>query len=177
MRKLLIAAVLALSVPAHAADKNGPPATLDQILALESLKRPMTCNVELSAAGTFLKAGPREASGGFGGGCDVIAANLLIGAGLRADFADWRNSGSLFAKIGLVLNSGAHLYGLAEWKVPEWKVKDAGQLHLGAGGELKLEIVNPNLWIFTEGTIAATKFGPLATKDDIVVRTGARYRF
>ena len=52
-----------------------------------------------------------------------------------------------------------------------------GQLALGAGTEIKLELINPNLWIFTEGTIAATKFGPTATKDDIAARTGLRFKF
>ncbi len=160
---------------AKAADK-GAPATLEQIMALKDPSK-STCYLEASVAGTALKSAPREAQGGIGGGCDAVLANLLIGGGIRADWADWRNAGSIFAKMGVMLNSGAAIYGIAEWKVPEWKIKDAGQLALGAGAELKLELINPNFWIFGEGTVAASKFGPLATKDDVTARIGARYKF
>jgi len=176
MRKVaaIAAAALALALPAQAADLS-KPATLDQILALPDRKA-STCHIEASASGVFLRD-DREAQFGAGVGCDVILANLLIGGGFRADFADWRNTGSIYAKLGLAINSGANLYGIAEWKVPEWKVKDAGQLAVGAGAELKLEFINPNFWLFTEGTVAATKFGPLATKDDITSRAGFRMKF
>jgi hypothetical protein len=153
----------------------GKPATLDQILALPDRKA-STCYVEASAAGTYMQSS-REAQAGIGGGCDAILANLVIGGGIRADFADWRNAGSVFAKIGLVINSGAHIYGLAEWKVPEWKPSAAGQLMLGVGSEIKVEIINPNLWLFGEFSAAASKFGPAVAKDDVGVRIGARYRF
>lgn len=172
MRYLAAIAVIFAAVPAFAADK-GAPATFEQIIAAKD--RPATCHVEASAAGTFLRDN-REAQFGAGMGCDVILANLLIGGGLRADFADWRNTGSIFAKLGVSINNGAHLYGLLEWKVPEWKVKDAGQLAVGAGAELKLDIINPNLWGFAEASYAATKWGT-ATKDDVNTRLGLRYKF
>lgn len=167
-----IAGILALATPALAADK-GAPATIEQIIAARD--RPATCHVEASASGTFLRDN-REAQFGAGLGCDVILANLLLGGGFRADFADWRNTGSVFVKLGISINNGAHLYGIGEWKVPEWKVKDAGQLAVGAGAELKLDIINPNLWGFAEGTYAATKWGT-ATKDDLNTRIGIRYKF
>lgn len=175
MRKVaaIAAAALALALPAQAADK-GKPATLEQLISAPG--NPLAgCYVETSIAGTFLRS-DREAQAGIGGGCDAILANLVIGGGIRADMADWRNTGSIFAKLGIKINNGATIYGLAEWKVPEWKVKDAGQLALGAGSELQLQLINPNLSIYAEGTFAATKFGT-ATKDDIATRLGLRYRF
>ncbi|MEQ1670121.1 MAG: hypothetical protein ABL893_04600 [Hyphomicrobium sp.] len=176
MRHLLIsiAAALALALPAHAADKAGPPATFEQIVAARA--NSTACYVETSVTGVFLRD-TREAQAGAGFGCEAKLFNLLIGGGLRADLSDWQNTGSIYMKLGVAINSGVNLYGLAEWKVPEWKVKDAGQLALGAGTEIKLELINPGLWFFTEGTIAATKFGPLATKDDIAARTGLRLKF
>jgi hypothetical protein len=61
--------------------------------------------------------------------------------------------------------------------VPEWKPNAAGQLMLGVGSEIKLEIVNPGLWLFGEVGASAAKFGPAVSKDDLSVRMGARYRF
>lgn len=163
-----------MATAAHAADK-GVPATLDQILAMPDRKA-STCHVEVSAAGVALR-NDREAQFGAGVGCDAILANLLIGGGFRGDFADWRNTASIYAKIGLAINNGARVYGLAEWKVPELKIKEAGQLAVGAGAELKLEFINKNFWLFGESTVAATKFGALATKDDWTNRIGVRLGF
>lgn len=176
MRKLpILAAFLALASPAVAADKGKPPATLDDLLK-DRAPNYTTCFVETSATGVFLRDN-REAQFGAGVGCDARLYNLLIGGGVRADFSDWRNTGSIFARVGMFINNGAVVYGLAEWKVPEWKVKDAGQLAIGAGAELKLEILAPGLWAFAEGTADATKFGPAATKDDVTARVGVRYKF
>jgi len=176
MRKLpILAAFLALSTSAIAADKGKPSASLDELLKPAN-PNSTACYVETSVTGVFLRS-DRQAQGGAGLGCDAKLYNMLIGGGLRADFADWRNTGSVFAKVGFYLNSATALYGLAEWKVPEWKVRDAGQLALGAGAELKLEIVNPQLWLFLEGTADATKFGATATKDDVTARTGIRFKF
>lgn len=174
MRYLLPVIAALIAVPALAADK-GKIATLDDLIEKKSPNY-TTCFVETSAAGVFLREA-REAQGGAGVGCDAKLYNLLIGGGVRADFSDWRNTGSIFAKIGVFINNGAAVYGLAEWKVPEWKVKDAGQLALGAGAELKLDIINPGLWAFVEGTADATKFGSTATKDDITTRLGLRFKF
>jgi len=175
MRKALAIAVILAALPVQAADK-GSPATLEDIIALRnpSLGR---CYVETSVAGTFLRA-DREAGIGIGGGCDMTLANLVIGSGIRGDWKDGAGNavGSIFAKLGVMINNGATIYGLAEWKVPEWKVKDAGQLALGGGAELSLAIINPKLSIFSEATYAATKWGT-ATKDDANVRMGLRYKF
>jgi hypothetical protein len=175
MRKLpIIAAFLAFASPALAADKGQPEAKLGHLLSPATSNA--TCFVETSATGVFLRA-DRQAQGGAGVGCDAKLYNLLIGGGVRADFSDWRNTGSIFARIGVFINNGAILYGLAEWKVPEWKVRDAGSLALGAGAELKLDIINPHLYGFAEGTVDATKFGPAASKDDVTARMGLRYKF
>lgn len=177
MRKALVfAAILAAALPVQAADKGAPPATVEDIIALRntSLAR---CYVETSVAGTFLRA-EREASAGIGGGCDATLANLVIGAGVRGDWKDGAGTaaGSIFAKLGVAINNGATVYGLAEWKIPEWKIKDAGQLAIGAGAEISLNVINPNLSIFSEATYAATKWGT-ASKDDANVRAGLRYKF
>lgn len=174
MRKMIALAALAFAIPAHAADKGRPHATLDQVLL--SAPRPVTCFVETSVAGTFLKA-DREAIAGIGGGCDAQLANLILGGGIRADWGDLKNTGSIFAKLGVSINNGAIVYGLAEWKVPEWKPAQAGQLAIGAGLEIKLDIINPNLSGFVEGTHSALKWGAGATVDDTNIRLGARYRF
>ena len=178
MRKFAVpaAALLALALPASAADKGSPPATLEQLLAQQS-KSLAGCHVETSVAGTYLaNATARDAIVGIGGGCDAILANLVIGGGIRADWGDLANTGSIYAKLGISINNGATVYGLAEWKVPGWKIKDAGQLAIGGGAELSLSIINPNLSMFAEGTFAATKFGA-ATRDDVTTRLGLRYRF
>lgn len=170
-----IAAIL-VALPVQAADL-GKPATLADIQSLPppSLAR---CYAETSVTGTFLRT-DRVASYGIGGGCDATLANLVIGGGLRGDWTDGAGIavGSVFAKLGIAINNGATLYGLAEWKVPDWKIKDAGQLALGAGGELSLSIINPNLSLFAEGTVGAAKFGATATKDDVNTRLGLRYRW
>ncbi len=175
MRKSVIAAAaIVLAIPAQAADK-GKPATLDQIMAMPN-KQASTCHIEASATGVFLRD-DREAQFGAGAGCDAILANLLIGAGFRADFADWRNTGSIFAKIGLVINSGANIYGWAEYKVKDLKLKDSGQAIIGLGTELKLEFVHQNFWIFTEAGAAASKFGGAFPRDELTARTGFRIKF
>lgn len=176
MRYLAAIAATLLAVPALAADLGKPKdATLEQIMALPDPSK-ATCYVETSVAGTFLRD-TREAQAGVGGGCDARLYNLIIGGGLRADLADWQNTASIFAKLGMVLNAGVHLYGTAEWKVPEFKLDKAGQLMLGAGTEVKLEIINPGLWLFTEAAVTAAKFGSAASKDDVAVRSGLRLRF
>lgn len=173
MRYLLATAVILASTAVHAADK-GKPATLAEIMAIPD-RSAVTCYVETSVAGTFLKD-TREAQAGVGGGCDTKIANVILGAGIRADWADFRDSGSLFAKLGLALNGGAIVYGLAEWKVPGWQPDKAGQLHVGAGTELKLELLNPNLWLFGEATYAANSWGQ-TTADDVTGRLGFRWKF
>lgn len=178
MRKALVftAILLALSgCRSEAADK-GAPATFEEVLALKTAS-PARCYVETSVVGTFLRA-DRQASAGIGGVCDVTLANMVIGGGIRGDWRDGAGvaAGSVFAKLGLSINNGAVIYGLAEWKIPEWKIKDAGQLAIGGGAELSLSIINPNLSIFSEATYAATKWGT-ATRDDANVRAGLRYKF
>jgi len=175
MRYIPAVAAALLASGALAADKGGKVATLDDLLRDRSPNY-TTCFVETSATGVFLRD-DRQVQGGAGVGCDARLYNLLVGGGLRADFADFRNTGSIFARIGIFINNGAVVYGLAEWKVPEWQPRDAGQLALGAGAELKLDIIAPGLWAFAEGTADATKFGSTATKDDVTARVGLRYKF
>jgi len=178
MRKALVfaAILLALSGCRSAAADLGKPATFEDIIALKGAS-PARCYVETSVAGTFLRA-DRQANVGIGGGCDLTLANMVLGGGIRGDWKDGAGTaaGSIFAKLGIAINNGAVIYGLAEWKVPEWKIKDAGQLGLGGGAELSLNIINPKISIFTEGTWAASKFGT-ATKDDVNARVGLRYKF
>lgn len=184
MRKLLIVAAL-MTVGFFDASRNtsfaadlGKPKDMtfeDLLKAKAPQPQSTTCYVETSVAGTFLRD-TREAQAGIGGGCDAKLYNLIIGGGLRADISDWQNTGSVFMKLGVAINSANTIYGLAEWKVPEWKIDKAGQVAIGAGAELKLELINPGLWLFGESTFAATKWGQ-ATKDDLNVRTGLRLRF
>jgi hypothetical protein len=175
MRYAAALAVILAATPALGADK-GAPATFTDIMAIKAAS-PARCYVETSVAGTFLRA-DRVANYGIGGGCDLTLANMVIGGGLRGDWTDGAGTaaGSIFAKLGISINNGAVVYGLAEWKVPEWRIKDAGQRGLGAGAELSLNMINPNLSVFSEGTWAASKFGT-ATKDDVNARIGLRYKF
>lgn len=174
MRYIPAVAAALLASGALAADK-GKVATLDDLIEKRSPNH-TACYVETSVSGVFLR-NDRQLQGGAGVGCDAKLYQMLIGGGIRADWADWRDTGSIYAKLGMYLNNGAAIYGLAEWKVPAWKVRDAGSLALGAGAELKLEIINPGLWLFTESTVDATKFGSAATKDDVTSRLGLRLKF
>tara|TARA_R110000868_G_scaffold317799_1_gene578593 strand:- start:461 stop:1003 length:543 start_codon:yes stop_codon:yes gene_type:complete len=172
-----LAVILAATpvTPVLGADKGAPPATLDDLLSLRA-KAPLAgCYGELSMAGTFVAAGSRDAQAGVGGGCDRVVGNTIVGAGIRADFGDFK-SGSLFAKAGFTVNPNAAVYLLGTYAVNDWKLKYAGQFNLGAGAELSIASLVPNTNLFVEGTTAVSKFGPLATKDDVVVRFGARIR-
>lgn len=133
------------------------------------------CYAETSLAGTFIRAGNREATGSIGMGCDTNLDKLIVGGGIRADLGDDINAGTIYGKIGMAINAATHLYGLAAWSIPDWKIRDAGQLHLGFGAETQF-VVN-GLSLFGEGTVAASKFGAGATRDDVQARVGARYRF
>lgn len=157
MRKVLACAAL-IALPAHAQD-------------MPSLKG---CYVETSVAGTFLAAGPREGQLGAGLGCDTRIDLIVLGGGIRGDFGDFK-SGSAYAKLGFALNPHLHLYGLGEWKVPDWKIRSAGQLHIGAGVETS--VLFNGVSAFLEGTTSLAKFGPAAANEDIAIRLGARYRF
>jgi hypothetical protein len=175
MRKLpIIAAFLAFAAPALAADKGKPEAKLEHLLAPQTSAT--TCYVETSVTGVFLRS-TREAQAGGGVGCEAKLYNLLIAGGIRADASDWRNTGSINARIGLFLNNGANAYVWASWNVPEWKVKQAGEAMVGAGAELKLDIINPHLRAFLESGVAASKFGTDGQKDAIETRLGFRYAF
>ena len=174
---LIVAAAVVASFPACDVAMGADlakPATPKQIAELP-LPSMQGCYVEASAAGTFLRAGNRDAIGGIGGGCDAILSGILLGGGLRADFGD-ATAGSVFAKLGVMVNSSLALYGLAEWKVPDWKIKDAGQASIGAGLETRIQWVD-GLSLFAEGTTSVSKSGPNTTTDDVQVRLGARRRF
>lgn len=173
----LIAALLAFSAPALAADLNKPDATFEDILRMRGVTSPLSgCFVETSVAGTFLREGSRDAQAGIGGGCDTKLGNAIVGAGIRADFMDLK-SGSLFGKLGFLVNPSTSIYALASWSVPDWEIKNAGQLNLGAGSEMSIANLVPNTSLFVEGTTSVSKFGPAASRDDVSVRLGARYRF
>lgn len=171
MRYLAAIAAILTAFPALAADKGAPPATLDQLLAMEPFKRPVACYVEASATGVSLRDN-REAQGGIGGGCDVTLAKLVLGAGIRADFADWRNQGSVFMKFGVAVNGSTTAYFIGEWKVPEWKIDKAGQMMIGGGADTRLSIINDRLRVFGELTTEASKFGALADKHEWAGRIG-----
>ncbi len=183
--KVIIATVVAfgflgglIGSQTHAADLGKPaaPATFEQILAMRD-KQPLTgCYAETSVAGTYLRAGDRNAQGGIGGGCDIIVSGITMGTGIRADWGDV-TTGSVFAKLGIAVNANLALYGIAELRSLDWKIKDSGQLQLGAGVETSLSIISPSLSAFLEGTTSVSKFGPTATKDDVLIRLGARVRF
>lgn len=161
MRKVaVVAAALALADPAQAQD-------------LATLKG---CYAETSLAGTFLAAGPREATGAIGGGCDMTMANVTVGGGIRATWGDF-TAGSVFGKLGVLLNPFASVYALGVWSVPDWKIAKVGQLSLGAGTEISIHSLVPHMSLFAEGTIGVSKFGPATSRDDIETRIGVRYRF
>ena len=179
MRKVsLIAAtaVLALSWSAiitHAADKGGPPATFEEILAV---RQPALsgCFVETSATGTFLAAGNRKAAGGVGFGCDTRLGLAVIGGGFRGDFAEAATAGTAYGKLGLALNPHLHAYGLLAWLAPDWKLKNVGQLHVGAGVETS--VLFNGLSGFAEGSTSIAKAG-ISERNDVLIRLGLRYRF
>jgi len=180
MRKLLIVAgALALALTAcrsEAADLNKPKdLTPEQIMALPDPSK-ATCYVETSVAGTFLR-NTREAQAGVGGGCDVRSSNIIMGAGVRADLADWRNTGTLFLKFGLAVNAAANLYSTVGAKFDDWKVGKTGQFMIGGGAEMKLEFLSPQLWGFAEAEFVASKWGSGITDSDVVTRLGGRWKF
>jgi len=177
MQKVIAAtaAFLALGATALAADKGGPPATLAQIQAMPPVTTLTRCYVETSLVGTFLAAGDRTAQGSVGGGCDLTAGGISLGALGRVDFGD-ATTGSIAAKLGYAINPHLTAYGLAEWRVPEIKINRSGSLFLGGGLETAIAVVN-GLSVFGEASISAAKFGSAATKDDVSTRAGLRYRF
>jgi hypothetical protein len=158
---------------AKAADKGEPPATFEQILAA---RQPALsgCFVETSATGTFLAAGNRTAAGGLGFGCDARLGLAVIGGGFRGDFAEAATSGTGYAKLGLAINPHLHAYGLLAWVAPDWKLKNVGQLHLGAG--LETSVLFNGLSGFAEGSTAVSKVGT-SDRNDVLIRLGLRYRF
>lgn len=174
MRKvsLIAAAALALALPAKAADK-GAPATLDQILVMPNAGTALQgCYGEVSAAGAFLAAGPREATGGVGAGCTIKHGLMMSGLGFRADWGDF-TAGSMYARGGVLINPNLAIYSTLVWKVPDWKAARTGTLAVGGG--LETTLFRPELSGFVEADVGVKKWGAAATKDDITVRTGIRW--
>lgn len=136
---------------------------------------PLTgCYADVSTAGTFAKAGDREATGAIGGGCTIASLGVVIvGAGARADFGDVK-SGAFYGRAGIKINPHADIYGLAEWRMPDWHVRTQGQLALGGGAEISLGFKD-NLSAFVEGTTTAARIMGPVTTDDVTVRVGLRY--
>lgn len=155
----------------------GTPATLDQIMAMGGPASTLTrCFVEGAAVGTFLVAGDRQAHGSIGVGCDMAVSAVSIGASIRADLGDSRHLG-LAARLGYAINPHVTAYGLAEWRIPDFEIANAGSLHLGAGLESAVSNLVRGLSVFGEASVAAAKFGSAATRDDVSTRAGLRYRF
>ena len=117
MRKMTaLAVLLALASPAQAADS-----------ALTG------CYAEGSIAGTFLVEGDRAASASVGAGCIAnVQGPFVVGGGIRADLGDYK-AGSIYGRLGLVVNPHVNIYALGEWRVPDFKIATNGQLHLGPG--------------------------------------------
>jgi hypothetical protein len=177
MRKFAAFAGIALALiasHAHAADKGGPPATLEQIIAAtpSALRG---CYVEAGLAGTFLAAGDRASNGALGAGCQVRIDRAFIGANIRGFFGeDQTRGGSLGARLGFALNPNVDLYGLVDWRAPDFKMGSVGQLYVGGGLETTLFV--EGLSAFAEGSFAVSKWGG-ATKDDFATIIGLRWRF
>ena len=177
MRKVaaIAAAALALTfwpIIGSAADLN-KPATLDQIIALPAPGSAMSgCFGEVSAAGTFLAAGPREATGGVGVGCTVKNGLFFFGGGLSANFGDFTaGSGSL--RAGLFINPNLAIYPVARWEIPDFKAARTGTLAIGGGVETTL--FRKEMSGFIEADIGVNKWGSKALEDSIAIRTGIRW--
>jgi hypothetical protein len=176
MRKVAIfAALVALVSPAAAADKGGPPATLEQIINAPAPSALRGCYVEAGLAGTFLAAGDRTANGALGGGCNIKIDRAFIGANIRGFFGEAETrGGSLGARLGFALNPNVDLYGLVDWRAQDFKLGTAGQLYVGGG--LETTVFVEGLSAFAEGSFAVSKWGA-ATKDDFATIIGLRWRF
>lgn len=178
MRKFAVAAfaaLIALVTPATAADKGGPPATLEQIIAATP-KALSGCYAEAGLQGTFLAQGDRLANGALGFGCDAKIGLGIIGGGFRAFFGESEGrGGSLYGKLGFALNPHVGLYGLIDWRIKDWKARDLGQLALGAG--LETTLFRDGVSAFIEASTPIAKWGTGVTKDDVITMVGLRYRF
>lgn len=178
MRKFAVAAFAALAVfttPAPAADKGGPPpATLEQIIAA-SPSALRGCYVEAGLAGTFLAAGDRTANGALGGGCNIKVDRAFLGANIRGYFGESETKGgSLGARLGFSLNPNVDLYGLLDWRAPDFKLGSIGQFYVGGG--LETTVFKDGLSAFAEASFAVSKWGA-ASKDDVATIIGLRWRF
>lgn len=169
-----IGLALALTVGAVRAADLGQPVIVPPGAAVS---HPLQgCFLELSATGQFLEAGDREATGSVGLGCDFpLGYNLMAGAGARAEIGEDIHSGSVHARLGVMLNSNLMVYGLAEWRARDIKFGDNGALYIGAGAETT--IVIDRLSAFVEASTTVSEFGPATELDDMQIRIGARYRF
>ena len=147
-----------------------PPSFADPLPGTTVLKG---CYGEAAAAGQFLKAGDRQSAGVVGLGCDVSLDRIIVGGGLRARFGD-ADAGSLYARLGLAVNANLTVYGITELKSIDWKFKDTRQLQLGLGAETTA--FSDQISVFVEGTTSVAKFGPLASRDDVEMMIGLRWR-
>lgn len=169
---LTLASVWAAVRPAQSADLGGKPATLEQIIDLNKAKPLSGCYADISTAGTFLAQGDRLATAALGAGCTTsVAGVIIVGGGFRADFGSF-TSGSFYGRVGVKPNLNLDVYGLAEWRAPDFKLANTGALYLGGGVETTL--FSNNVSGFVEGTSSVAKMGS-ATKDDMTVRIGLRY--
>lgn len=169
--------VLALiATPATAADKGGPPATLEQLLTAPAPSALRGCYVEAGLAGTFLAAGDRTANGALGAGCQIRIDRAFLGANIRGFFGEEETrGGSLGARLGFALNPNVDLYGLLDWRAADFKLGTAGQLYVGAG--LETTIFLDGLSGFVEASTAVSKWGANTSRDDVATIIGLRWRF
>ena len=126
-----VAGAAMIALPANAADKGSPPpATLDQIISGSNLKG---CYIESSIAGTYLRS-DRAAIAGIGGGCDAVLANMVIGAGIRANWGDLANTQQRLARVGQAGNGAlnAVLAGQAGQNAANATADMAGRAQMSA---------------------------------------------
>jgi len=177
MRKVAIiaAALVALVSPVTAADKGGPHATLEQILTAKPSAL-SGCFVEAGLQGTFLAAGDRASNGALGAGCQLRIDRAFLGANIRGFFGEAETrGGSLGARLGFALNPNVDLYGLLDWRAPDFKLGSVGQLYAGAGLETTLFV--DGLSGFVEASTAVSKWGAGTSRDDVATIIGLRWRF
>lgn len=189
MRNLLATALIAVALPAYAADKGGPPAAAPEPVSAYTRA---SCYVEASAGksitGTTVTdpAGPITINadglqGGAGLGCDIRRDRVLIGIFGRYDILDVKailGEGSiksdhlwtLAARAGVKINAGTLVYGLAgiamtEISYPGLSVDTRGIVY-GAGVEFDIGV--PNFAAFAEWSHVT--FGKARPEDGVSLR-------
>lgn len=161
----------------EAADLGAPPRSTRLPVVVPDPHPLAGCFVEGSGAGTFLAAGDRVASLGIGAGCQASLGALILGGIVRGNVGSLK-AGSFAATMGIQVNPHVQLYGLTEWRTPDWALASTGQLYIGAGAETTIStpVTKDQLSAFVEGSTAIAKIGPSTPVSDIEVRVGLRFR-